>query len=292
MSALEKECADRDAQPLRRGHALSRRHLQPVHVQEVHRRAPGVRARVRHRLLRRRSRQLQVPALRPRRRLLPRLRQRQAAPRPSTTSSGRPTARSDGELVFVSGTPGRHRRGSTPSPSCEYERDVRLSVHARSGSACSCAARSTTYSKQGAEADASGRDAPVRRREQLEGATRAASRRSRTTEIIAEEGRRGEPRSRQQLASDPTKYAQASGTTSPSVEKKSAADAQALHADRAVEPRLAALFGYATTLVRRRRGAQAERRAPARVSRVGAAVAGAAAVLAGADLRRARRGAC
>ena len=64
--------------PGRRGHALRRRPVPPVHVQEVHRHPPRVRPREADRLLRRRPGQLRVPALRPRRVLLPRLRERQA----------------------------------------------------------------------------------------------------------------------------------------------------------------------------------------------------------------------
>ena len=63
----------------RGGDALSGRAVPPVSLQEVHRRPARVRARVRHRVLRRRSRQLHVPALLPRHGALPRLRERQAA---------------------------------------------------------------------------------------------------------------------------------------------------------------------------------------------------------------------
>ena len=61
-----------------RGHALPGRPLPPLPLQEVHRRPAGVRARARHRVLRRRPGQLRVPALRPRHHHVPRLRERQA----------------------------------------------------------------------------------------------------------------------------------------------------------------------------------------------------------------------
>ena len=65
---------------LRRGRPLPRRPVQPLQVQAVPGRAPGLRAGDGHRLLRRRSRQLQFSPLRPRRLLPPRLGGRQAGP--------------------------------------------------------------------------------------------------------------------------------------------------------------------------------------------------------------------
>ena len=67
---------DRPAQ--RRGHALPGRPVSSVPLQEIHRRAAGVRAGAGDRLFRRRPGQLRVSALRPRHLLLPRLRERQA----------------------------------------------------------------------------------------------------------------------------------------------------------------------------------------------------------------------
>ena len=69
---------DRRHAPLRGGEPLPRRRLQPLQVPALPGRAPGLRPGVRHRLLRRRPRQLHVPALRPGRRLRPRLPGRQA----------------------------------------------------------------------------------------------------------------------------------------------------------------------------------------------------------------------
>ncbi len=73
---------DQPGAPLQRGDALPRRPLRPVPLPALPGRAHGLRARVRHRLLRRRPRQLHVPALRPRPVVRPRLRRRQAAPDP------------------------------------------------------------------------------------------------------------------------------------------------------------------------------------------------------------------
>ncbi len=70
--------ARQDRAPERRRHALPGGAVRPLHLQEVHRRPPGVRPRVRHRLLRRRPGQLRVSPVRPRRHLLPGLRERQA----------------------------------------------------------------------------------------------------------------------------------------------------------------------------------------------------------------------
>ena len=63
-----------DRAPERRRHPLPGGQVRALCLQEVHRRPPGVRPGVRHRLLRRRPRQLRVPPIRPRRLLLPRLR--------------------------------------------------------------------------------------------------------------------------------------------------------------------------------------------------------------------------
>ena len=65
---------------LQRRDALPRRPLRPVPLPALPGRPHGLRARVRHRLLRRRPRQLHVPPLRPRHVARPRLRRRQAAP--------------------------------------------------------------------------------------------------------------------------------------------------------------------------------------------------------------------
>ncbi len=67
-----------DRPSLRRGEAVPGRRVPPLPLQEVHGRAPRVRARAGDRLLRRRSRQLHLPPARPRRLALPRLRERTA----------------------------------------------------------------------------------------------------------------------------------------------------------------------------------------------------------------------
>ena len=80
IAELEKARVRREEEhPRRRRHALRRRAVPPVHVQEVHRHPHRVRPREAGRVLRRRPGQLRVPAVRPRRALLPRLRERQAA---------------------------------------------------------------------------------------------------------------------------------------------------------------------------------------------------------------------
>ena len=73
MSEVEKECSSSTGLRCDVVIFYSGAGLQPLQVQEVHRRAPGVRAGVRHRLLRRRSRQLHLSAVRPRHHVLPRL---------------------------------------------------------------------------------------------------------------------------------------------------------------------------------------------------------------------------
>ena len=75
-AGVDREVEDAE----RRRHPLPGRPVRALHLQEVHRRPPRLRPRVRHRLLRRRPGQLRVPPLRPRRLLLPGLRGRQAGP--------------------------------------------------------------------------------------------------------------------------------------------------------------------------------------------------------------------
>ena len=119
---------DRPAQ--RRGHALPGRPVSPLPLQEVHRRAPGLRPGAGHRRLRRRRRQLRVPALRPRRLLLPRLRERQAGQGRSTSSSGASKGPAEGDLVFVTGHPGTTNRLETLAK-LQHRRDRQPPVHAR-----------------------------------------------------------------------------------------------------------------------------------------------------------------
>ena len=78
VAALENECSAQDGPALRRGEALPGRRVPPLPLQEVHRRAPRLRPRAGHRLLRGRPRQLHLPAARPRHLPLPRLRERPA----------------------------------------------------------------------------------------------------------------------------------------------------------------------------------------------------------------------
>ena len=75
------------------------------------------------RLLRRRPGQLRVPAVRPRRLLLPRLRERQAAQDRALPEVVRRTGPRTDELVFVSGHPGRTNRQNTMAE-LEYLRDT------------------------------------------------------------------------------------------------------------------------------------------------------------------------
>ena len=73
-----KGIARRDRPAERRGDALSRRRLSSLSLQALHRRAARVRSRGGDRLLRRRSGQFRVSAVRSRFLLVPRLRRRQA----------------------------------------------------------------------------------------------------------------------------------------------------------------------------------------------------------------------
>ena len=78
IAKIEEESAQEDRPAQRRRHALPGRPVPPLPLQTLHRRPPGLRPGAADRLLRRRSGQLRLSALRSRRLLLPRLRGRQA----------------------------------------------------------------------------------------------------------------------------------------------------------------------------------------------------------------------
>ncbi len=90
-SAQESDCRPRrgeqqgDRTAVRRRVALPEQRVLAVSVQEVHGRPAGVRARAVDRVLRRRSRQLHLSALRLRRGAVPRLRERRAQSRAAST---------------------------------------------------------------------------------------------------------------------------------------------------------------------------------------------------------------
>ena len=99
--------------------------VSPLSLQEVHRRAAGVRAGVRRRVLRRRSRQLHVPALLPRHDDLARLRERQAVRRSKNYLPWSTTGVKEGDAVFTSGHPGATQRLNTVAH-LEFLRDQAL----------------------------------------------------------------------------------------------------------------------------------------------------------------------
>ena len=105
----ERVLQRRPADPVPSGAAVPRRHLRSVPLQEVHRRAAGVRARGDDRVLRRRSRQLHVPALRRGLRVPARVRERQARDARRTTSAGAPPARRTASSCSCRAIPARPR---------------------------------------------------------------------------------------------------------------------------------------------------------------------------------------
>ena len=277
MSAIEKESPkDRTAQ--RRGHALPGRPVPPLPVQEVHRRAPGLRARERT-----------SPS---------------SAAIPTTSSTRATTSTSAFFRVYENDKPvkpehylkwsrRRARRraglrvgpsragptGSTPSPTWSTCA-TRASRSRSSGSAL----RGATL--RGVQQAGRRRDA--RRPRTTCSASRTAARRYNGVlaglqgpdKIMSQEAT---PRKRalQAAARRASPRTPRSGTTIAAVEKKCAADVIKRYAlERAVELQLAAVRLSPRTLVRLvAEKQQAERRAAARVSRVGADVARAAAVL-------------
>ena len=104
-------------------HPLPGRGLPPLPVQEIHRRPPRLRAGAADRLLRRRSGQFRVPALRPRHLPVPRLRERQAGQAqalPQVGQEGRQGRRADLRL-------------RTPRPDQSPEHRGRAGLPARHG---------------------------------------------------------------------------------------------------------------------------------------------------------------
>ena len=73
MNTIEQESTEKTGLRSDVGHAVQRRAVPSLSVQEVHRRPPGLRPRGGRRLLRRRSGQFRISPLRPRHLLLPRL---------------------------------------------------------------------------------------------------------------------------------------------------------------------------------------------------------------------------
>jgi hypothetical protein len=124
IAAIEKDSQDKtglDAEvvTLYQGRAVS-----PLSLQKIHRRPAGVRAGIRCRVLRRRSRQLHLPTLLPRHDDLARLRERQAVPDeelPAVVDD----RRKEGDAVFTSGHPGATQRLNTVAH-LEFLRDYAL----------------------------------------------------------------------------------------------------------------------------------------------------------------------
>ena len=143
---------DEDRPPLRRRAAVSGQRVLAVPVQEIHRRAPGVRARAADRVLRRRSGQLHVSALRLRHGAVPRLREqrpggeprlpevvRQRAPPTASWCSSRAIPGSTDRLV--------HRRAARDASATSSTRS--RSTSSAAGSPCCASTASGAPSRRG-----------------------------------------------------------------------------------------------------------------------------------------------
>ena len=125
--ADDRERVQRAHRPaLRRRDALPGRRVPALPLQEVHGRAAGVRPGAVDRLLRRRPRQLHLPAPRPRHLPLARLRERPAGEAAVVPALERRRASRDGDLVFVSGQPRLDLAARDDGRSLEYLRDQAL----------------------------------------------------------------------------------------------------------------------------------------------------------------------
>ena len=166
--------ARQDRPALRRGHALPRRAVPPLPLQEVHRRAARLRPGAGHRRLRRRRGQLRVPAL-------------------STSTSaffrayenGKPaktphffkwseTGPKENDLVFVTGHPGTTNRLETLAQAQAPPR--RDACRTRSTALRTLEAALTQYGEQRPEKRRAGRERPAPRRQRPQGLQRATTR--------------------------------------------------------------------------------------------------------------------
>ena len=216
MSKIEKDCATSRRRALRRGDPLPRRPVPPVQVPPLPGRAAGLRPRVRHRLLRRRPGQLQLPPLRPRRRASCASTRTASRRRRPTTSSGRKAGREGG----------RARRSSPATPAAPSAAADRRAarVPARRGpardalrDAPSCAACSPSSSRR-PRAEAASPATAVRRRERAQGLHGPARRRCADQEFFARQGRRRSRRCAQKVERQPRaarSSTAARGTASP-----------------------------------------------------------------------------
>ena len=128
MPAVEKESLDKTGCAATSSRSTRAGHVPPLPVQEVHRRPPGVRPGARHRLVRRRHRQLRVSA-----------HSASTSAFSASTRTAKPASTQallsleqhrgqEGDLVFVSGHPGT-TNGWKLSARLEHRRDHDAAVH-------------------------------------------------------------------------------------------------------------------------------------------------------------------
>ena len=158
-----------DGAALGRGHALQRRRVLALSLQALHRRPHRLRAGAADRILRRRSRQLHLPALQPRRRALPRRTRTASRSRASTISRGTRRAPRRASSSSCRAIPDRPS-GCQPLAKLQTERDAHAARHARDHRAP--ARRTGRVSAQGAEQARQSQDARVQLRERQEGVHR------------------------------------------------------------------------------------------------------------------------
>ena len=241
----------------------------------------------RHRLLRRRPRQLRVSALRPRHLLLPRLRGRQAGQGRALSASGARRGRRTASWSSSPAIPARPT-GWTRWPSCEHRRDVTLPYtlnrlrHAGGAAAAVQRTRARSSARHGARTTCSASPTPARR---SPASTRACS----TRPSWRARRRRSEPARQRSPPTRTSRRPHGAAWDRIAARREGAGRASSATTTcwSAATPSTRELFHIARHLVRLADGAaEAQRRAAARVPRLEPRIAEVPALLAGADLPR------
>ena len=290
MAEIEKESTDKTGPAERRRHALPGRAVPPLHVQEIHRRPPRLRPRVRRSPSSAATRTTSS---------IPATTSTSASSAPTRTASRPGRALPEVEHGRLEGRrpglrrrpPGRTNRLNTVA-NLEYLRDVALPVPARL-SCTTAEAFLLEYGKRGPRQFRQSKEDLFSIQNSRKARDRRPRRACRTrrswparreAEKALRDADRGRPREARRPTAPP-------GTRSPRPQKVAAEIAQALQLPRArARLRLRTSSGSPGPRPARRGEGQAERRPAQRVPRLRPRVARARALLRGPDLPRVREG--